>query len=417
MQIHLRHHTAIHPTFRTKQVAGLFDLPPAATSSVELHATLPAADDPWQIGAIVGASGTGKSSIAREYARQLGDEVLLADAFDWPAEHAVVDGFDASLSTPTIAETLTAVGFSSPPAWLRPFATLSTGQQFRCNLARALLAGKPTVIFDEFTSVVDRQVARFGSAAVARLLRKCSHIHADDKPASRPRFVAVTCHRDVLDWLQPDWVLDLDAGQLARGWLQPRSHNTETETTTEAEAQSEVRVEVRSESESEAHRQLVRPRPAIALEVRRCPRSLWPRFAPHHYLASSLHHTARCYAACWRDEPIAFLATLAVLGQVGRRNVHRLVTLPDYQGLGVGRALLESVAQMESRQRHIGIVTSHPALIASLHRSPRWHCIRFTPCGRGHTGLRRTGSAGRTTAAFRFVPVGRASRPPSDERC
>jgi hypothetical protein len=67
---------------------------------------------------------------------------------------------------------------------------LSTGQQFRCNLARAVALAADPIVFDEFTSVVDRTVAQIGSAAVAREVRR-----------RKLRFVAVTCHEDV-EWLQ-----------------------------------------------------------------------------------------------------------------------------------------------------------------------------------------------------------------------
>ena len=110
---------------------------------------------------------------------------------------------------------LTAVGFSSPPAWVKPYRVLSQGEQFRCDLARALLTGKRRVVFDEFTSVVDRTVARIGSAAVAKAVRRSG---AGVSPANtssaailvaRKQFVAVTCHYDVAEWLEPDWVLDM----------------------------------------------------------------------------------------------------------------------------------------------------------------------------------------------------------------
>ncbi len=58
----------------------------------------------------------------------------------------------------------------------------------------------PIIAFDEFTSVVDRNVARIGSAAIAKGIRKHQILC---------RFVAVTCHYDILDWLTPDWVIDM----------------------------------------------------------------------------------------------------------------------------------------------------------------------------------------------------------------
>ena len=72
-----------------------------------------------------------------------------------------------------IVELLSSIGFSSPPAWLRPFPVLSTGQQFRALLARLLAeAAGELVVCDEFTSVVDRTVAQVGSAALARTVRQ-----------------------------------------------------------------------------------------------------------------------------------------------------------------------------------------------------------------------------------------------------
>jgi hypothetical protein len=247
----------IRDSFRVRQVAGLFDLPLDQSSRQAFTAELPALDERladggehWCIGAIVGPSGSGKSTIARA-AFQDGKLAsgCMVDGFDWPGDAAVVDGFDADLDGRTITGMLNAVGFSSPPAWVRPWQVLSNGERFRCDLARALLTRSELVVFDEFTSVVDRQVAKFGSAAVAKTLRRGR--------ARCKRFIAVTCHYDILEWLQPDWYLDMDSCQLARGSLH------------------------------------LSPRPPIELEIRRCRRDLWNLFGRHHYLTQ----TDRFYAA------------------------------------------------------------------------------------------------------------------------
>jgi ABC-type ATPase with predicted acetyltransferase domain len=108
-----------------------------------------------------------------------------------------------------IIELINSVGFSSPPAWVRPFHVLSTGEQFRVSVARALAerlitgetpeGGRGLVVLDEFTSVVDRTVAQIGCAAIARTLRR------EGEGGRLPQLVAVTCHYDVEEWLQPDW--------------------------------------------------------------------------------------------------------------------------------------------------------------------------------------------------------------------
>ena len=181
-----------HDSFRVQQVAGLFDVPLEAKCGERFAAEVPALDEAWTIGAIVGPSGSGKSTLA-----QAAFGEALHRPGNWPDNRAVVDAFDERRSIKEITHALTAVGFSSPPAWIKPYRVLSGGERFRCDLARALLEDRPLVVFDEFTSVVDRNVARVVSAAVSKAIRS-GQIGG--------RFVAVTCHYDVTDWLEPDWM-------------------------------------------------------------------------------------------------------------------------------------------------------------------------------------------------------------------
>lgn len=143
----------------------------------------------WNIGIIVGESGTGKSTIAKA----LFPEAYIAD-FAY-TEKSVIDDMP-SKSMDEIEKMFYAVGFGSVPSWLKPYGVLSNGEKMRVDLARALLE-KDFVVFDEFTSVVDRNVAETMCIATARTVR------AKDK-----KFIAVSCHRDILQWLEPDWVFD-----------------------------------------------------------------------------------------------------------------------------------------------------------------------------------------------------------------
>ncbi|MEV4573636.1 hypothetical protein AB0K16_10265 [Nonomuraea jabiensis] len=70
-----------------------------------------------------------------------------------------MDDFPKSMSIKDIVGLPTAVGLSSPPAWLRPYKTLSNGEAFRASMARAVAEQDGLVVVDEFTSVVGRQVA------------------------------------------------------------------------------------------------------------------------------------------------------------------------------------------------------------------------------------------------------------------
>jgi ABC-type dipeptide/oligopeptide/nickel transport system ATPase subunit len=158
--------------------------------------TLPLEGTDWQIGAIVGRSGTGKTTIAKQ---------LFPDNYNHGFTYSaasVLDDFPQDLTVSDITKALTSVGFASPPDWLKPYSCLSQGEKMRVDIARALLLDKKLVVFDEFTSVVDREIAKVSSLAISKAIRKSSK-----------QFIAVTCHYDILDWLEPDWIFNTDTMQ------------------------------------------------------------------------------------------------------------------------------------------------------------------------------------------------------------
>jgi ABC-type ATPase with predicted acetyltransferase domain len=186
----------------------MFDVPAAKKSRMEWHLDVDLSAKPWSVGLIVGPSGAGKSTIARELFG-----TTMANTASWPDDRAILDAFPETLTTADVVSLLTSVGFSSPPSWMRPFSVLSNGEQFRVQMARAIAerhADKPIVV-DEFTSVIDRQVAQVASHTVQKTVRKLG-----------AQFVAVSCHYDVLDWLQPDWILEPHTGEFR--WRSPEGH-------------------------------------------------------------------------------------------------------------------------------------------------------------------------------------------------
>lgn len=192
---------------RVVQAESLFDVPPVDTSQVSWSFDVPVEERPWKVGLIVGPSGSGKSTVARHL---WPDDLDAPAKLAWPGDRALVDAFDERLSIRDVTSWLCAVGFSSPPSWLRPFHVLSTGEQFRATLAR-LLAERSHVVVDEFTSVVDRQVAKAASVAVSKAVR-----------GSDRTFVAVSCHYDIVEWLEPDWICEPHASQF--NWLSVDTH-------------------------------------------------------------------------------------------------------------------------------------------------------------------------------------------------
>lgn len=150
----------------------------------------------WNIGLIVGNSGTGKSTIAKEIFK---DEYITK--FEY-THKSVIDDMPQNKTTEEIEKMFYAVGFGSVPSWLKPYSVLSNGEKMRVDLARALLE-KDKICFDEFTSVVDRNVAQTMCIATNKAIKKLNK-----------QFIAVSCHYDIIEWLQPDWIFDTNIMQM-----------------------------------------------------------------------------------------------------------------------------------------------------------------------------------------------------------
>jgi ABC-type lipoprotein export system ATPase subunit/GNAT superfamily N-acetyltransferase len=342
-------------TFRVASIMGKFDL--QSENIVEHFKGNIDINDDWQIGVIVGKSGTGKTTIAKQ---------LFPDSYITHYEYnseTVLDDMPSHCSVDEIAQAFNSVGFSSPPSWLKPYSVLSNGQKMRVDLVRAILEDNELFVFDEFTSVVDRNVAQIGSFAMQKAIRK-----------SKKKFIAVSCHYDILDWLLPDWVF-----------------NTDTMNFQEFEGQKKNRPEIKFEIYNTSDK------------------SIWKMFSKHHYLNHSHNDAASVYLGFINDEIAAFMSVLHFPHPKVKnfKKVHRLVVLPDYQGAGIGLKLLNEIGMMYKNEKwRYGIVTSAPSLINALKKSKDWICTSF---GRNkpHQGsLKRnadnfsSGSEQRITASF-----------------
>ena len=184
-------------SFRVSCVRNEFDYQPEIVQE-NITGVLDIPDE-WNIGCIVGGSGTGKTTIL--------NEIFPDTIVRLPASRAdsVIDDMPDGVGVKDIETMFTSIGFSSVPSWLKPYRVLSNGEKMRADLAYTLLSANDEIVsFDEFTSVVDRAVAQNLSCALQKAVRRTGK-----------KFIAVTCHRDVLDWLQPDWCFDTDKGCMA----------------------------------------------------------------------------------------------------------------------------------------------------------------------------------------------------------
>lgn len=266
----------------------------------------------FNLGLIVGASGKGKSTLLQKFNNQ--EEIYWTD-------NSIASHFDNSQDA---YKKLTAVGLSSVPDWVKPYKSLSTGQKFRAEMARRL---KNNAVIDEFTSVVDRNVAKSVSVSISRYIKK----------TNLKNIVFASCHKDIIDFLQPDWIIDLD--------------------------------------EEKFYTERYLRQSKLLLKIYPASHTIWEYFFKHHYLSEKLNKASHSYIAFWEDQLVGFCSIMSYPSGTVKNafRVHRLVVLPDFQGLGIGVALLESVANhyFENNKRFF-IKTSHPKLGNYLDNSKNW---------------------------------------------
>jgi GNAT superfamily N-acetyltransferase len=276
----------------------------------------------WNIGVIYGGSGTGKTTLLKEFGSltedQFDDKKPLISNFDWmtPKEATFL---------------LSAMGLSAVPTWLRPFALLSNGEQYRAALAYKVGKAKigEVILIDEFTSVVDRDVAKAMSNALQKYIRR-----------EKKKIVLASCHFDIMEWLQPDWTYSPIKGRLERASCLRQS------------------------------------RPKIELQIFRCRYETWNIFKSSHYMSQDLNKAAKCFVWIMNDKPVGFIAILPFPhGNIenGYR-ISRVVVLPDYQGLGIGFQIIDYFGALyKADNKNMYIKTSNPALFGAMKKNEhRW---------------------------------------------
>lgn len=281
-----------------------------------------------------------------------------------------MDGIAPGDSFDAVTGALAAVGLGSVPSWLRPYHVLSNGEKFRADLAKIICEKPGEVVVDEFTSVVDRQIAKFGALAFAKAWRRTGG-----------KCVLLSCHYDILEWLEPDWVFDTATGKFSGRSLQ---------------------------------------RPKFELAVWQTNSRYWKLFEPHYYLKLPKMVGANYYVATVDDELVAHVCFGTRPG-LREARASRLVVMPEWQGAGVGLRFLNFMCAewRAGRNRYNKPMptlfhTSHPGLCAALRRSPEWSQVSASLYGanksRSKRSMRKSGGGGgglgghfRAIQGFRYL--------------
>lgn len=307
----------------TNYVYDSFDIQNKEETEVEVKYNLSDAKNfDWNIGVIYGSSGSGKTTILKrmgELSKSVFDsQKPLISNFDW------LEPKDATLL-------LTSMGLSSVPTWLRPFHLLSNGEQYRAELAYKVGKAKDNevVLVDEYTSVVDRDVAKAMSFALQKYIRR-----------TNKRIILASCHYDIMEWLMPDWTCSPQkGGALERGeWLR-------------------------------------QGRPQIELQVSRVEYGAWDFFKKHHYLTEDVNKGAKFLLFEWNKKPVCIVAILNTprKGIPNGMAISRIVVLPDFQGLGLGSRICNFIGGVFVREnKKMYIKTVNPALGEYFNKADNW---------------------------------------------
>jgi GNAT superfamily N-acetyltransferase len=116
-------------------------------------------------------------------------------------------------------------------------------------------------------------------------------------------------------------------------------------------------------------------RPKITIKVYEGDHTAWEIFRKHHYLSGTLLGNSKCFLFFWKNLLVGFVATSTLPSGTVKKayREHRLVVLPDYQGLGIGSTISEYTAKiMLSKGKRYFSRTSHYKMGEYRNKSDVW---------------------------------------------
>lgn len=352
--IDIKLESPVSDTFRCQVAANSLDIDVKKKSTHHLHVENVNVPEQWNMALIYGASGSGKTSMA--------ETIFGKDVFKtiMDPELPIIDQLPSSMGYDECAALLNGIGLNSVPCWLRPVKTLSNGQRARAEAVLLMCQDNPVIFIDEWTSVVDRTVAKAMSLCLAKFVKR-----------HKKQVVLLSCHYDIIEWLKPDWVIDCNTQEF---------HLPQSESF------------------------FFQPREEITFEIRKADKASWKYFSKYHYLSDRLPGgKVYLYGLFHGENQIGFqcFANYTPHKPNSKKIFHsnRTVVHPDYNGLGLGILLINETSRLmveETGYRIMAKFSSTPVFKAMIKQA----CWKFLGEKR-LMGKMKTGGGMERQAGFR----------------
>lgn len=353
--------------FRCKMACDALDIDVKKKSIHHLRVEGVSIPEKWNVALVYGASGSGKTSMITNL---FGNDIFKA-VID--PEKPIINQLPEQYTYDECAAILSGIGLNSVPCWVRPVKTLSNGQRARAEAALLMTQSDDVIFIDEWTSVVDRTVAK----AMSHCLQKFARKH-------NKKIILLSCHYDVLEWLIPDWLIDCN---------EQKFHLKQNENF------------------------FFTQREQIEFAVKEVGRGSWKYFSKYHYLSERLPGgEIYTYGLFVEGKQVGFncfanyVPTLK--GKQKMYHFNRLVVHPDYNGIGIGIKFLNATCDIFKKRKPtskiLGKFSSIPTL-RSLVKSKEWKYLqtkRLMGKMQHGTNMERTGGfreGGIKTFHFEYI--------------
>lgn len=356
-------------SFRCQVAANSLNIDTDKKAIHHLHLENVRLPEDWNIGLICGASGSGKTTLAYHI---FGNDIFNCDIDE---EKPIIEQFDEKYSYDEVAAMLNGIGLTSVPCWIRPYKTLSNGQKARAQAAYLMSQDRKMVVIDEWTSVVDRTIAKAMSLCVNKYARR-----------KNKRIILLSCHYDIIEWVKPDWLIDCNKQQ----FFLPQSKDF-----------------------------FFQPREQLAFSVRECDKSSWKFFSKYHYLSDILPGgKVYYYGLYYNEEQIGFQCFANYVphkkGETIIYHSNRTVVHPDYCGMGLGIKLIDASCELFKQKmgniRIMGKFSAEPTFRAMI-KDKNWKLLEIKRLmGRMKTGrnmLRKSGFREKGIKTYHFEYIGK----------